>query len=54
LAVLQCGCAISDEKVGALLAGPMQYDFYMCQQLAANEGAQKVRLQELDGLMPRA
>ena len=54
VAALLCGCAVSDDKVGALLADPMQYEFYTCQQLAANEAAQKTRLQELDGLMAKS
>jgi hypothetical protein len=54
LALGLAGCAMSDEKVGSLLADPMTYEFYSCQQLAGAEGAQKTRQQELEALMAKS
>lgn len=54
LALGLAGCAMSDEKVGSLLADPMTYEFYTCQQLVGVEGAQKTRQQELEALMAKS
>ena len=53
-AVLLAGCAVSDEKLGSLVADSAQYEVYTCPQLAGQETALKTRLAELDTLMAKA
>ena len=54
LAALTCGCALSDDKLGGLVADRGNYEVLNCTQLAGSETAFKTRLAELDGLMAKA
>lgn len=54
LAAALGGCAMSDAKLGSMVADPMQYEFYTCQQLANTATGYKARLDELDGLMAKS
>lgn len=54
LAALTCGCAMSDAKLGGLVADRGNYEVLNCTQLAGSETAFKTRLAELEGLMAKA
>jgi hypothetical protein len=54
LAAVSCGCAMSDAKLGGLVADRANYEVLNCTQLAGSEASFKARLAELDGLMAKA
>src|SRR5690348_13363760 len=54
LAAVSCGCAVSDAKLGGLVADRANYEVLNCTQLAGSEASFKARLAELDGLMAKA
>jgi hypothetical protein len=49
-----CASELSNPLVGGFFSDPGQYEFFSCEQIAANRAVVKAREQELKQLMDRA